>query len=402
MPLFICRAKKGPGDVIEKSIEADTPDQAIAQLTGEGYYPLSVKPASQSKAATAAPGSLFSRIRVKDINIFTRQLASLIKSGVPLLKAINIIIDQTENQSFRTVLEDISRQIKEGQQLSFAMSHYPKIFPRLYTAMVKTGEDSGTLEQILIRLTDHREKQEEIRSKIRTSLAYPLLTLAVGLATIVILVVAVIPQFKQVFDSMGQELPLPTKILISFSDFMTHQWYIILGLVVLLLIVTKGVTIIEKTALDAFKLHLPVLGRFIQKSELNKFTRTLGLLLTNGIPILSALDITIPTISNDVIKKELKRIAEGLKSGNSLAQGLKETPYFPPYLVNMVAVGEESGRLEETLTEIAATYEREIEESTKIFLSLLEPCLILGLGLVVGFILMSILLPMVQMLDIAA
>lgn len=401
MPLFNICAKKGPKEIIEQFIEADTQDEAVARLIQEGYFPIRVKQVSELKETALTAGGLFSRVKIRDINIFTRQMASLIKSGVPLLRAINIIVDQTENPSFKTILIDIGRQVKEGQQFSAAMSRYPRIFPLLYTAMVKAGEDSGTLEQVLIRLTDHRERTEEIKSKIRTALAYPILALCVGLGTIAVLVFVVIPQLKKVFDNIGQTLPLPTRILLGLSDFVITYWYLILGAIVLVLIISKGVTIMEKKALDTFKLQLPFLGRFIKKSEMNNFSRTLSLLLTNGIPILRALEITIPTLANEVIKQELKRVSEGLKSGDALAHGLKETPYFFPYMVNMIAVGEESGRLDETLAEVASTYERELTESIKIFLSLLEPCIILIMGVLVGFIVMSMLLPIFQ-IDVTA
>ncbi|MEK7447905.1 MAG: type II secretion system F family protein [Planctomycetota bacterium] len=399
MPLFTYKAKKGPVEIKEDIIEADSQDEAIAKLTRDGYYPIRVQMVSGSQATAAVrPESLFgARVKFRDLNTFTRQLATLIKSGVPILKALNIISEQTENKYLKNIIIDIARQVKEGRMLSEALNNYPQIFPSLYIAMIKSGESSGTLEQILLRITEHREKIAEIRSRIRSALAYPILMLIVALATIIILLAYVVPQLKKVFIQMNQELPLITEILIGVSDALVNYWYLFAGGVVVIMVLSKGVTLMDKTSFDLLKLRLPLVGNFIKKIEINRFARTMNLLLTHGIPILSALEITIPTLGNLVYRNELKKITEDLKNGQPLGRGLKASPYFFPFMVNLVVVGEESGRLDEIFEEISSTYERDINETVKVALSLLEPVMILVLGLIVGFIVFSILLPIFRL-----
>lgn len=395
MPLYNCKAKKGPGEVIQEMIEANSSDEAVAKLSQRGYYPLRVEPVqiTESRKVTTPTKTFLTRVRVRDLNTFTRQLASLIKSGVPLLRALNIIKEQTESHTLKNIISDLIQEVREGRMLSEAMNKYPNIFPPLYIALIKSGEDSGTLEQVLIRTAEHREHVEEIKSRIRAALVYPIFVLCIGALTIFAMITFVIPQIKGVFETIDQPLPLSTEILIGTSDFIAEYWLFLATGLVILLILGKGIILIQKYALDEFKLHLPILGKFTRKSEITTFSRTLGLLLRNGIPILAALEISITTLSNEVMKKEFNKIYEGLKGGNSLGFGLKQSRLFPPFMVNLVAVGEESGRLDETLVEIANTYERETEETIKISLSLFEPILILVMGVVVGFIVISMLLP---------
>jgi type II secretory pathway component PulF len=220
-----------------------------------------------------------------------------------------------------------------------------------------------------------------------------------GVLTVAIMMTMVVPQLKSVFSTIGQSLPWTTELLLGISDFIRVYWYLVLISIVFILIIGRGLIIIEKTAFDEIKLNLPMIGNFIKKSELGKFCGTLGLLINTGIPILAAMEITIPTLSNLVLQKELKKVADGLKGGTSFASGLKQSgrKYFTPFMVNLVAVGEEGGRLDDTLAEIANSYERDTEEAIKIGLSLVEPVLILGMGLVVGFIVISMLLPIFTM-----
>ena len=393
MPLYTYKAKTGPNQLKEDVIEADSHEEAITKLTRQGFFPIRVQLVSGSAASTERPEAAFARVKFRDLNTFTRQLASLIKSGVPILKALNIISDQTENKHLKNIVTDVARQVKEGRMLSDALQNYPQIFPPLYIAMIRSGENSGALEQVLLRITEHREKAAEVRSRIRSALAYPVLMVFVALVTIIILLAYVVPQLKKVFDQIGQELPLITRILIGVSDTLVNYWYLFVGGVFLLLVLTKGVTLIEKTAFDLLKLKLPLIGNFIRKIEITRFARTMNMLLTNGIPILGAMEITIPTLANSVYQSELKKIIDDLRNGQPLAQGLRASPYFFPFMVSLVAVGEESGRLDDTFNEIAVSYERDINEATKILLSLLEPALILVLGLIVGFIVFSVLLP---------
>ena len=399
MGIYRYTAKKGPKNIISETMEAESSEEVVNRLTQQGYFPVKIEPLVGLKEKSKRTNAIFANIRMRDVNIFTRQLASLIKAGVPLLKALNVILAQTEKPTMRNIISQIASEVKDGKTFSESLRSYPNIFPSLFVSLIKAGEDSGTLENVLIRLADHREKMEQIRSHIRSALIYPALIVVVGIMTVVVMMAFVVPQLRSVFTTMGQELPLSTKLLLDISDAMRNYWhYILFGLFAFGIII-RVFLVIEKSAFDEAKLHFPVIGNFIRKSELSKFNRTLALLINNGIPILTALEITIPTLGNLVLKRELKKVTEGLKSGISLSTGLTRTAgnHFPPFMINLIAVGEEGGQLGDTLDEVANSYERETEEIIKIGLSLLEPVLILITGLVVGFIVISILLPIFTM-----
>jgi type II secretory pathway component PulF len=399
MGIYRYTAKKGPKNIISETMEAESSEEVVNKLTQQGYFPVKIEPLVGLKERSKRTSAIFANIRMRDVNIFTRQMASLIKAGVPLLKALNVILAQTEKQTLKNIISQIASEVKDGKTFSESLRSYPNIFPSLYISLIKSGEDSGTLDNVLIRLADHREKMEQIRSHVRSALIYPSLIVVVGILTVVVMMAFVVPQLRSVFTTMGQGLPLSTELLLAISDALRNYWlFILIGLLGFVVII-RVFLVVEKTAFDEAKLRFPVIGNFIRKSELGKFNRTLGLLINNGIPILTALEITIPTLGNLVLQRKLKEVTEGLKSGISFSAGLNRTTgkHFPPFMINLIAVGEEGGQLGNTLDEIAGSYERETEEMIKIGLSLLEPVLILITGLVVGFIVVSILLPIFTM-----
>ncbi|MFH0887714.1 MAG: type II secretion system F family protein [Planctomycetota bacterium] len=397
MPLYSYKAKKGPKDLVEGTIEAESSQEIVTKLSQQGLFPVHIELVGEVKdKKTISVSSWFSKISVRDLNVFTYQLSSLVKSGLPLLSALYLITEQTDNKYLKNIIADIAQNIKRGDMLSTAMNRYPKIFPLLYSAMIKSGEDSGALDIILRRLAEHREKVEEIKSRIRSALAYPIFIIFFGLASIVFLMIQVIPQISGIFATLNVKLPLPTRILMATSDIVSGYWYLFVGGIAAILLMTRGITFIEKKALDRLKLSLPFIGKFIRKNESAKLASSLSLLISNGIPILGALEIVIPTLSNEVIKDALKKITNDIKLGGSMSKGLQNSPYFFPFMNNMIRVGEEGGRLDEVLNEVASFYEREISENIKIALSLLEPVLMLIMGLMVAFIVMSMLLPIFE------
>ncbi|MBI4712093.1 MAG: type II secretion system F family protein [Planctomycetes bacterium] len=402
MPVFTYQAKKGPQDFVSDVIEAESREEAVNKLIQDGMVPIRVELSGEVKDRSIAVSAWFGKVKPRDLNTMTRQLASLIKAGIPLLKALHIITEQTENEYLKGIVADISQQVKQGQTFSGAMAKYPKIFPPLYTAIIKSGEDSGALDEVLSRLADYREQVEEIKSRIRSALAYPALIIAFGFGALIFLFTVVIPQLSKVFETLKLKgaLPLPTAILLGIGDAVINYWYLFIGGLFLLILLSKGITLIEKKALDKLKFGLPFIGVFIRKSESAKLARTLSLLITNGIPILDALEMTIPTLGAEPMKESLKNITDGLRNGQTFAQGLKGSPYFFPFMNNMVTVGEESGRLDEVLKEVAGFYEREVNEAIKIGLSLLEPILIIVVALGVGFVVISLLLPIFQLSEI--
>ncbi|MFA5795067.1 MAG: type II secretion system F family protein [Candidatus Brocadiia bacterium] len=397
MPLFTYRAKKGPSEIITDTIDAENKEDVINKLTHEGLFPLSVKLEGAVKDKNIGTGGWFSRVKTRDINTMTRQLSSLLKAGVPLLKALHIITDQTENPHLRNIILDLSIQAKQGQMLSTSMSRYTGIFPPFYTAIIKSGEDSGALPEMLIRLADYRENTEDIKSRIRAALAYPIFVVVFGLSTIVFMMTVIIPKMQLVFDNSKTPLPWNTKILMGASYALNHYWYWIFAAIFIVLLIIRGIVMIDKKIVDKIKLGVPFINTFVKKSESAKFARTTGLLLNNGIPILSAMDIVIPTLSSEPIKEALKKMTNELRAGQSLANSMRNIKLFFPFMTNMIAVGEEGGHLDEVLEEVATFYEREITEATKIALALLEPILIVVIAMIVGFMVISILLPILQM-----
>ncbi|MFH1339464.1 MAG: type II secretion system F family protein [Candidatus Omnitrophota bacterium] len=397
MPLYKYLAKKGPDSNVEGTLEAESKEEAIEKLNQSGYIPVRVQEHVLPAKRPPAPKAV-GRIKSRDITVFTRQLSSLIKSGVPILGALNIISEQSDNPNFKNALRGIHDDIKDGKPFSAALSNYPGIFSQFYIAMVRTGEDSGTLQEVLLRIADYRQQQEEILSKIRTALAYPVLMGIVGIATVVFMLTYVMPRLMRIFVNLGQDLPLPTKILIDVSTRLRQDWLWIILIIAAAAIIFRQQAKAEslRLPLSRFKLHLPVFGEFVLKTELARFSRSLELLIRSGLSILKAINVSVPILGNEAIKRELLRGYKELEQGGSFGRSLKKSSLFPAFMTNLIIVGEESGRLDEALAEIARSYEKDIDDSIKVMTSLLEPAMILVMGLLVGFIVISMLLPIFQ------
>ncbi len=415
MPNFRYRAKEGPKN-IQGILAAQTKAEAIEKLHQMGYVPVQVElespttrlerktaPSSPSSTAPAAPRLSRGGIKSKDLTVFSWQLAGLIKSGVPILRSLQIIVQQSENHSFRKIVEDVQNNIKDGQALSAALAGYPKVFPSLYVAMIRSGESSGTLQEVLSKIAEYRQKQEEIVARVRMALAYPVFMIMVGAGTIFFMFTFVMPRLTQIFSSIGQELPLPTRILLAISASLRKGWPLILvGLAALVMIFRRAAEQpAQKMAMSRLKLRMPFLGDLIQKSELARFCGTLEMLLKSGIPILKALEVATPVVGNGVIQEELRKSYDALKEGGSFGKSLEHSKLFPPFMTNLIVIGEESGRLTEGLAEIAISYTRATEDSIKVMTTLLEPVIILVMGLIVGFIVIAMLLPIFQ-IDVVA
>ncbi|MBN1872377.1 MAG: type II secretion system F family protein [Candidatus Omnitrophica bacterium] len=400
MPKYKYRAKKGPDEVFEGRLEADSQEEAIEKISQSGFLPIGIElmktEAKDSSQVTVNKGRF--RVKSREITIFSRQLASLLKAGVPILHAINIIQEQSENRDLKSVLTDVYNSVKEGSTLSSVMSKYPRVFPSLYIAMVRSGENSGSLPEVLLRIADYRAKEDEMISRFRMALAYPILMACVGIATVVFMLTFVMPRLMGIFSNIGKELPLPTQILIAISQGLREWWmWIILGVIAFAVVAKlQSSTKTGKVSLSIFSLHMPILGNFVLKSELSRFCRTMEMLIKNGIPILNALETSIPVLENEIIKNKLYTSYKDLEQGGSFGKSLKDADLFPLFMSNLVIVGEESGQLEDALGEIADCYERDTDEMMKVMSSLLEPLMILVMGLIVGFIVISMLLPIFQ------
>ncbi|MFA5143364.1 MAG: type II secretion system F family protein [Candidatus Omnitrophota bacterium] len=399
MARFVYEAKKGPKDVVRGALSADNKASAIQKIAQMGYFIMSLEEAEEvSSSGDKAAGAVFARISLKDLADFTRQLSDLLEAGLTIVKALDLLHNQTTNKKFKRVITDIREFCVGGSPLSEALRRHPKVFSDLYVSMIRSGETGGALEKILKRLSDFSEKQLDIQTKIRTALAYPILMSVVGLATIVVLMTFVIPKMMVMFADLGQALPLPTQILLAISNAVKNYWWAIA-----LAVFAAGAFLAKiyatpdgRLAIDDVKLKAPVFGQLSMKVEIARFARTLATLLENGVPILESLKVTAETINNTVIKAEIDKAFEAVREGSSLANGFSGSTVIPPAVVNMIAIGEEAGHLERSLSKVAQTYDRESDEAVKIMMSLLEPVLILTLGIVVGFIVISMLLPIFE------
>lgn len=414
MATFKYRAKEKEGKTVEGHVEAATDSEAIEQVTRLGYIPMRIEQVATGKnkeATSAMPGvsgarqgksrfhlSLKGGVKGKEITAFGRQLASLIRSGVPILQAIGIVNEQSENPAFKKMLDQLYEDVKNGAPFSQAMSKYPDFFPPLYLALIAAGEFSGNLDQSLLRVTEYRQKQEEILSRVRSSMIYPALMALTGAGTIIFMLTFVMPRLLGVFSRLGGELPLPTKILMQVSAGARSPWVwgaavIAFALTILLL---RNEKMRKSAAVGRFVLGLPVVGGFVMKVQIARFTRTLELLVKSGIAIIDGIQTAAPVVSNPLLKNELLKCLKNIREGGSFGKSLKASRCFPNFMTNLISVGEESGKLDEALGEIANFYEREADEATRIVTSLLEPLMILAMGLVVGFIVIAMLLPMFE------
>ncbi len=403
MTIFYYRAKKGSSQSITGQIEAQNQDDAIELLSQQGLLPVSVAERPIEGLPQPQKSYVLKRISSKEIYFFTRQLANLIKSGIPILRALSLVNEQTSNSALKVIVKEIEMRIRDGAAFSDCLSLYPNQFNSFFVAMIKTGEESGNLKEALFRIADYQRSQQDMASKVKTAMAYPVFMGVVGLATIIFILTFVMPKITVLFSNAGEALPVPTKILMATSQLLRQWWLVIL-------IVAGGIVIFARRwgrsgagrlMISQMALKAPLFGNLVLKSELSRFCRTLEILLKGGIPILRALQIAIPTLDNDIIRNEFSSCQKDLEKGASLTSGLKKSNVIPSLVVNLIVTGEESGLLEEALSDIAETYEAEANETIKSLSTLLEPVMILVVGLIVGFIVMAMLLPIFQ-IDIMA
>jgi len=397
MAIFNYKAKEGAHKVAEGKIEASSKDVAIKKLEGLGLFPIKIEEAPSSKNLKA-DSFLFKRAKPKKVTIATRQISTLIKSGVPILRAIEIVSSQIDDKFLRVVLGDIHNDIKEGKPFSSSLLKYPLIFSKFYISMVKVGEDSGSLDKVLARVATHREQQHDIFSKIKVALVYPAAMLLVGIGTIIFMLTFVMPRLMNIFETIDTKLPLITEILINMSEFLQTRWPVmVIGLICVVFIYKRqSKTKAFNSIMSNLKLRIPFIKNFVLQKEMARFSRTLEVLIRSGIPILKALDLTIPILDNEVVKLELYRTFKEVEDGASLGASLKKSKLFPSFVISLISIGEESGRMEGALGELASAYEKELSDSMKVFTTMLEPIMILVMGLLVGFVVMAMLLPIFQ------
>ncbi|MGB9600352.1 MAG: type II secretion system inner membrane protein GspF, partial [Myxococcota bacterium] len=332
-------------------------------------------------------------------SVVTRQLATLVKAGIPLVDAIAALVDQTSNMRFKQVLSDIKNRLNEGSNLADALSHYPKIFSNLYVNMVRAGETSGMLEIVLERIADYTENQARLKSKITGALTYPVIMLFVAIGIISFLFVAVVPKITRIFEEMRASLPLPTKILIAISSFVRDYWWLLFLIIGMTIYFTLKYirTPAGRVKFDRLLLQAPIIGEITRMLAMARFSRTLSTLLKSGVPILQSMDIVKNILNNQILVSALEEARNSIREGESIAIPLKKSGQFPPLVIHMIAVGEKSGQLEDMLNNVADTYDYQVDARLSALTSLLEPFMILSMGAVIFFMVISILLPILQL-----
>ena len=384
-------------------VDAMSVAAARQKLREEGVYPTEINQAVDKKdtALTGVLGiNLWQRVSTKDVSVFTRQLSTLLGAGIPLVPSLSVLIAQTKNQLLKQTLAQIREQVNEGKSLTQGMLNFPRIFPPFYVNMIRAGESSGTINLVLERLADFSENQQALMSKIRSALAYPIIMLFIGSAVIFLLMTFVVPKITGIFTDMHQTLPLITVVLIGISNFLKSFWWLILILLAAAIAAFKYMTTgteAGKRLWDTAKLKIPVWGQVNRKIAIARFCRTLATLLQSGVPLLSSMEIVRNVVNNILIGEAISKASKDVEEGKGLSGPLTQSGLFPPMVTEMVAVGEQSGTLEKMLNRVATAYETESQSDIMVMTSLLEPLMILVMGLVVGFIVISILLPIFEM-----
>jgi general secretion pathway protein F len=396
MAVFRYQARDKQGKLITGSREATERDSVISYLRENRLFPVSIEEARPQKESLAIR---FYGRNDREIAFFTRQLSNLLGSGISLPRSLTILVNQIKNPKTKAIISKISDEVSGGGYFWEALSKYPGFFPRLYVSTVKAGEAGAGLEGAITSLADFAEQKRELRETLTSMLIYPAILLFVGIGTIIFLMAFVVPRLTFIFADTGQTLPLITRILIASSMFLAGYWWLLLFLLAIGIFIFKRLYSQEGARLrfEHFLFKAPLLGEALQKAILARFSRILGLVLSNGIAILDGLDIAREVVQNKLVSQSLADVQRQVSQGSSFSASLTRAKIFPPIMVDMVSVGEETGRLEQALLKIAATYDKESGQEIKRLLSLLEPALILVLALGVCFLVMAMLLPIFQM-----
>lgn len=403
MAVYEYRAIDSRGKDASGIIEADSRVSAGQILKKMDLYPVGISETTQQtieiKRRDFSLRSFLERVSRTDVSVFTTQFAALVEAGLPVVASFGIAIQQTEKKPMKKMLSVIKEEVNKGSTLADSFKLFPKHFSPLYVNMIRAGEESGSLEIVLRRLADFLESQNEMRSKITATLAYPFLMLIVAVAVVFFLVAFVVPTVTSIFEEMNQTLPLPTLILLGLSGVLKKTWPYILGAVVAFFFFYRKYrrTSGGRKRIDRWKMKIPLLGAQYKKIIMARFTRTLGTLLSNGVPVVTSFDIVKNIIDNTLVSREIEKARDDIKEGKEIATPLARNGIFPPVVVNMIAIGEKSGQLEEMLNRVSRIMESELETSLKRLMSLLEPIMILLMGGVVLFIVISILLPIFEM-----
>jgi general secretion pathway protein F len=402
MPVYSYVGLSPDGKNVTGIIDADSPRAARLKLRRSGVFPTSLAESREAESTPRASRSLsrlFERVGAQELAVMTRQLSTLVSAGLPLVDCLSALIDQVDSERLKRMLTQTRERVNEGTSLADALAEHPRVYSDLYVNMVRAGEASGALDVVLLRLADYTESTARLRSKLRSALTYPAVMLIIGTTILFFLLSYVVPKITRIFTESKQVLPLPTRILMALSGMLSTWWPLV---VVLLAVVALAFRYYVRTEAgrqryDRWVLRVPVFGKLMQKIAVARFSRTLSTLLQSGIGLLPSLDIVKNIVDNRVLYDATEAARDAIREGQSIAPPLKKSGIFPPLMIHMIAVGEKSGRLEEMLFKTAETYEGEVDITIATLTTLLEPVMIVFMGGMVTFIVLSILLPIFQM-----
>ncbi len=407
MPKYAYRAINREGKEVFGIIQADSVALAINDVRSLGLFPTHVREARRSDERRARGEKhglselYFGGVKTKQLVVMTRQLATLIDAGLPLLRSLNVLITQMKPCKLKDILREIATDIQSGSTFSDALAKHPKQFDRLFVNMVKAGEVGGMLESVLNRAAQFMERREALKRRVKSAMIYPVAVLIIASGIVMFLLIKVVPVFADIFKEFGGELPWPTQFLMDAGDFMIYNWWMVIAIVAWTIIFMKLLFKFHavRRFRDRIELKIPLIGDLVTKVAVSRFARTLGTLITSGVPILQALKITKETIGNEIVQDAVDKVHDSVKEGDTIAAPLDQTKVFPAMVVNMIDVGEETGSLDSMLNKVADIYDAEVEAAVDAMLALMEPMIIVVLGGIIGFIVIALYLPIFTLGD---
>ncbi len=402
MSVYVWKGRTGTGEVRAGEVEAESREEALARLRRQRIITTQVRP----KARNISLNFIRRKrgIKKRDLAIFTRQFSTMIDAGLPLVQCLDILSKQTEDPNFRVIIADVMHDVEAGTTLAEALGKRPQAFDMLFVNMVEAGEAGGILDKILQRLATYIEKAEALRRKVKSAMTYPTVVMCVAAGAMTFMLLCIIPVFAKVFADFGGKLPLPTQIVVDMSELLKKTWWIIAGVVVFGVTAIKRYYKTEKGRhhIDRLLLRMPALGDLLRKASIARFTRTLGTMISSGVPILAGLDITAKTSGNAIIEDAIQATKASIREGETIAAPLRASAVFPPMVVQMISVGEETGALDKMLEKIANFYDEEVNTAVDTLTSIIEPVMIVFMGVGVGGMVVSMYLPMFKLINVVA
>lgn len=399
MPLFEYKAISQAGDSINGRYNAKDRSEIMQMLRSKSYHPVQIKEVSEGTDLSKL--KVFNKVKTKDVAIFSRQFYAMLNAGVTIIQCLDILRLQTEKPYFREVIEKVYESVQKGSTLSEAMKEHQSVFPELFVSMVEAGEASGNLDIIMERMATHYEKENKIQNKIKGAMTYPMVLAVVSVAVVIFMLVAILPTFLGMFEGTDVPLPGPTLFLLNISDALQNYWYLFLvGTILLVYIIRRYIqTPVGRQQFDMLKLKIPVIKNTVIKVSTSRFTRTLSTLLASGIPLLQAMDIVAKVVGNRVIANGIISVKEDMRKGYDLAGPIQRLNLFPPMVHSMIRIGEESGSLDDVLQRTADFYDEEVDVAIQKMTSMLEPIMIILMAVVIGFLVIAMYMPMMDMMQ---